>query len=224
MRFLLRFLFLVGTFLPGATLRAAEDDVAIAIVYDTSGSMAGQVKDSANKPAPKFEIANRALESIFKQLEQFQAKGGKKLQVGLFTFTPQGGQAVVPLGPFDAAKLRGWLGDFKKPDGGTPLGAATAEAARALLAAKVGSRHVLVVTDGENTIGPPPEQVIPKLYDQAIKAGQSLQFHFVAFDVKAAVFAGVKKQGATLVSAADEKQLTEQLTFVLEEKILLEKE
>jgi hypothetical protein len=65
---------------------------------------------------------------------------------------------------------------------------------------------------------------MPKLQDQGAKAGSPLQFHFVAFDVNAAVFAGVKKQGATLVSAGDEKQLNEKLTFVLEEKILLEKE
>lgn len=220
----LRLLCLVVVPLLTLPLRADEDDIAIAIVYDTSGSMSLPVKDRDNRQAPKFEIANRALESIVKQLEQFSAKGGKKLQVGLFTFTLQGGQAVVPLAPFDPAKLRGWLAGFKKPDGGTPLGNAAAEAARALLKAKAGSRHVLIITDGENTIGPAPELVMPKLFDEAIKAGNSLHFHFVAFDVKAAVFAGVKQHGATLVSAADEKQLTEKLTFVLKEKILLEKE
>jgi Mg-chelatase subunit ChlD len=224
MRHLVRLFLFVCALVPALPSRAGEDDIAIAIVYDTSGSMSLPVKDRDNRRAPKFEIANRALESIVKELEQFSAKGGKKLQVGLFTFTQQGGQAAVPLAPFDAGKLRGWLTGFKKPDGGTPLGNATAEAARALLKAKAGSRHVLVVTDGENTFGPPPEQVMPKLFDQAIQAGHSLHFHFVAFDVNAAVFAGVKKQGATLVSAADEKQLTEKLTFVLEEKILLEKE
>jgi hypothetical protein len=220
MRSFLRFCFLLATVLTVA--RAADDDIAIAIVYDTSGSMSEQVKDHTGKPAPKYRVANRALESILKQIEEFQGKGGKKLQVGLFTFTKNGGQAAVALAPFDPAKFRAWLANFKDPAGGTPLGTATAEAARALLAAKAGARHLLVLTDGENTIGPPPEQLIPKLYDEAGKAGHSLQFHFVAFDVNARVFAEVKKQGATLLSAADEKQLNQQLTFVLEEKILLE--
>ena len=38
------------------------------------------------------------------------------------------------------------------------------------------------------------------------------------------VFAPLKRQGATVVAAADEKQLNQQLDFVLEEKILLEKD
>jgi hypothetical protein len=46
----------------------------------------------------------------------------------------------------------------------------------------------------------------------------------VAFDVDAKVFAGVKKLGATVVSAANESQLNTQLEFVLEKKILLEDE
>ena len=220
---LARLIVLLGVLLHSAAL-AADDDVAIAIVYDTSGSMGGKVKDAKGNPEQKFTIANRALESIVGRLEKVATSGGKKLQVGLFTFAGQGGKAVVPIAPFDPKPLRAWLADFKKPDGGTPLGNATAEAARALLATKAGSRHVLVITDGENTIGPPPDRLMPKLSDDAIKAGHSIYFHFVAFDVNAAAFAGVKKQGATLVSAADEQQLNDKLTFVLEEKILLEKE
>jgi hypothetical protein len=219
---LARLIILLGALLH-STVFAADDDVAIAIVYDTSGSMNGKVKDAHGNPTEKFTIANRALESIVARLEKVAA-GGKKLQVGLFVFAGQGGKAAVPLAPFDPGPLRNWLGGFKKPDGGTPLGNATAEAARALLTAKAGSRHVLVITDGENTIGPAPDRVMPKLADDAIKAGNSIYFHFVAFDVNAAAFAGVKKQGATLVSAADEQQLNDKLTFVLEEKILLEKE
>jgi len=46
----------------------------------------------------------------------------------------------------------------------------------------------------------------------------------VAFDVDAKVFAAVKKQGATVVGAADEKQLDAQLQFILQKKILLEEE
>jgi len=48
--------------------------------------------------------------------------------------------------------------------------------------------------------------------------------HFIAFDVDAKVFASVKKQGATVVSASDEKQLNSQLEFILQKKILLEDE
>jgi hypothetical protein len=203
---------------------AGDDDLAIAILYDTSGSMNGPVKDADGKFAPKFSIANRALGNIVTRLEKFAASSSRKLQVGLFTFSLQGGKPVVPIGPFEPAKLRDWIAGFKKPDGGTPLGNATAEAAQALIALKAGARHVLVVTDGENTIGPPPEQRIAAINKEGMKTGNLVAFHFIAFDVNASVFAAIKKQGATLLSAADEKQLNERLSFLLEEKILLEKE
>ena len=51
-----------------------------------------------------------------------------------------------------------------------------------------------------------------------------VHFHFLAFDVDAKVFGGIKQFGATLVGASDETQLKQKLNFILEEKILLEKE
>ena len=42
--------------------------------------------------------------------------------------------------------------------------------------------------------------------------------------MNANVFSGVKKQGATVVGAADEAQLNAQLEFILQRKILLEEE
>ena len=66
--------------------------------------------------------------------------------------------------------------------------------------------------------------VIPKLKQQAEQNHTSLSVHFVAFDVDAKVFDPVKKLGATVVGAADEKQLNGQLEFILQKKILLEEE
>ena len=208
----------------GRGVTRAEDDIAVAIVYDTSGSMTGAVKDAQGKPTPKWQIANRALENIVAQLEKFASTSPRKLRVGLYIFSSQGAKEVIAPKTFEAAKLREWLASFKKPDGGTPLGNATAEAAAALMALKNVSRHVLVITDGENTVGPPPEQRINKINDEALKSGDGISFHFVAFDVNASVFAAIKKLGATLLSASDEKQLNERLAYVFEEKILLEKE
>ena len=203
---------------------AADDDIAIAIVYDTSGSMNSPVKDAEGKWTPKYQIGNRAVVNIVDQLEKFSKTSPKKLQVGLFTFSLQGGKEVVPVAAFDPVKLREWVSGFKKPDGATPLGNASSQAANALMKTKAGARHVLVITDGENTIGPAPEKAIAAINKEGMKTGNIVAFHFVAFDVNAAVFAAIKKEGATLLSAADEKQLNERLTFVLEDKILLEKE
>jgi hypothetical protein len=52
----------------------------------------------------------------------------------------------------------------------------------------------------------------------------TVSVHFVAFDVDAKVFDGVKKLGATVVGASDEKQLDTRLDDILQRKILLEEE
>jgi len=85
-------------------------------------------------------------------------------------------------------------------------------------------RHVLVITDGVNTRGPDPTQTMPRLQQNAAGQNTALAFHFVAFDVNAAEFAGVKKLGATVVGAVDEKELNSQLEFIVAKKILLEDE
>src|SRR5262245_65486523 len=56
----------------GTNFLAAEaEGVAVAIVYDTSGSMREAVPDQGGKSSPKYVIANRALISIANQLEAF---------------------------------------------------------------------------------------------------------------------------------------------------------
>jgi hypothetical protein len=88
----------------------------------------------------------------------------------------------------------------------------------------LGHKHILIITDGINTAGPTPATVLPRLKQQAAQQGTSFSVHFVAFDVDAKVFDAVKKQGATVVAAADEKQLNSQLQYILQQKILLEEE
>src|ERR1051326_541898 len=68
-----------------------EEGVALAIVYDTSGSMRELVRDGTGKMAPKYQIARRALESILQRLRAFatNASGGgpRKIEAGLFAFS-----------------------------------------------------------------------------------------------------------------------------------------
>jgi len=66
--------------------------------------------------------------------------------------------------------------------------------------------------------------VLPKLKKLATDQHSSFSVHFVAFDVDARQFSPLKRLGATVVGAADEKQLNSQLQFILQQKILLEEE
>ena len=215
---------IAALFVSASLACAADSDLAVAIVYDTSGSMKDAVIGRGGAREPKYVIANRALAAIVDKLEKVNTAGPRKVQCGLFTFLGKGGKETVKLGPLDAPALRNWLSSFSKPDGGTPIGGAVADATNALWKIRADSRHVLVITDGENTVGAKPDDMLPKLQDQCLKNGLVVHFHFLAFDVDAKVFGGIKKFGATLVGASDETQLNQKLNFLLEEKILLEKE
>ncbi len=159
-------------------LSAQEDGIALAIVYDTSGSMKDPVRDRTGKFSPKYVIANRALEAISARIQTFATNAAsgvpRKVHAGLFVFEGTGARQGVNCGPFDASAFQGW--------------------------AKTRLRQL------------------------AEQKQTNLSVHFVAFDVNAKVFDGVKKLGATVVGASDEAQLTRQLEFILEKKILLEDE
>ena len=207
---------------------ADEDGVAVAILYDTSGSMKETVRDAKGKQSPKYVIANRALIGIARHIQVFatnSASGSpRRIDAGLFIFDNNSAREVVKFGPFNESAFEEFAKDFSNPVGNTPLGNSLNVAARAVLNSPLSKKHVLVITDGMNTYGPQPSAVMPHLKQQAEQKKTGLSFHFVAFDVAAKVFDGVKKQGATVVAAADEKQLDTQLQFILAKKILLEDE
>lgn len=210
--------------------RPTEEGIALAIVYDTSGSMKDSVPSGSVKgmTEPKYVIANRALAVIVDRLDAVAASGTpehpKRIDACLVTFRGKRGHVAVPLGRFDREKLLGWMRDFDSPDGATPLGDAVRVAGRAVLDSNLTHKHVLILTDGDNTETLDPTSALSKLKIDATRRGTSLAAHFVAFDVDARVFNGVKGLGATVVGASDEKQLGSQLEFILEKKILLEAE
>jgi hypothetical protein len=225
-------LFLLGSLVLAFPMRAPaaenEGGVALAIIYDTSGSMKENVKDETGKPSPKYVIANRALIDISKRIQSFitnTADGSpRKVDAGLFIFEGDSARQVFPVKPFDGKAIEDWARNFSNPHGNTPLGKSLSAAANAVLSSELPRKHILVITDGMNTVAPKPEEVMPGLKRKADQKGTSLSVHFVAFDVAAKVFDPMKRLGATVVGAADERQLDSQLQFILERKILLEDE
>jgi hypothetical protein len=218
-------------FLGSVSFRAnavEEDGVALAVVYDTSGSMNELVRDSSGKQSPKHVIAKRALQAVVKRLQGFvesaPAGAPRKMQAGLYVFSGSGAKELVKFGPLDVKDMDSWTRHLPLPSSGTPLGNALETASEAVLKSPLSRKHVLVITDGMNTVGPDPAKVLPELKRQAEEKHSNLSVHFVAFDVDARVFNSLKKQGVTVVGAANETQLNTQLGFILEKKILLEDE
>lgn len=209
-------------------IAAETEGVALAIVYDTSGSMKEVVLGQSGKSTPKYLIANRALIAVSQQLQAFatNAPDGtpRKIEAGLFVFAGEGAQEAVPFGPLDATAIQRWANQFSNPAGNTPLGNALSAATQSVFKSPLARKHVLIITDGENTAGPTPARVLPGLKKQAESKSVSYGVHFVAFDVGANVFSEVKRLGATVVSAANEAQLNAQLGYILQRKILLEEE
>src|SRR5262245_53540711 len=92
-------------------IAAEEEGVAVAILYDTSGSMKSPVKDATGRYSPKYIIANRALEAIAGRLESFatnRAAGPRKVHAGLFVFRSDQPHPALPLGPFNASAFTKW--------------------------------------------------------------------------------------------------------------------
>ncbi len=208
---------------------AAEDGVAVAIVYDTSGSMRDPVDDVNGKPTPKYIIANRALMAIAKQLQAYAATNSagepaRKIEAGLYIFNKESAREVVKFGPLDVEALEKFAHDFKQPSGNTPLGNSLKVASNAVLKSPLSRKHILVITDGMNTAGPAPDAVLSRMKQTAKDKFDQFSVHFVAFDVDAGTFSGLKKLGATVVGASDEAQLDSQLQFIMQRKILLEEE
>jgi hypothetical protein len=202
---------------------APRDAIALAVVFDTSGSMNQPIPTKPGSPPDsKVRIAQRAFGKVIDRLDAFvKAPGARPLLVGTYVFAGGEARTAHPLRPFNAAQLRHWLANLR-PDGPTPLGAALFSAARDLLSAPAGSRHLLVLTDGANTMGPTPEKVLAQIAEACTRKEVPIFTHVIALDIKPEVFSALKRMGATLIGAIDETQLNSQFDFILEEKILVE--
>jgi Mg-chelatase subunit ChlD len=214
-------------FLFGLPAHGAPEGVAIAIVYDTSGSMQQKVRDTNGQMTAKSVIASRALNAVLDRL-QAAVSGPEstrpELHAGLVVFEGNHGVVAIPCGPFQPQKFRDWVREHGQPKRGTPLGDAVRVAGEAVLHSPLSRKHVVVITDGVNTQGPDPVLTVPKVQREAEARHTPVSLHFVAFDVSAAEFNGVKKLGATVIGAADARELTSALDYIVTKKILLEDE
>ncbi len=200
------------------------DGVAVAILIDTSGSMSDPVKDADGRQVAKFAIAQRCLSKIAGQLEgAAKEQPGQPLLLGIYEFSARGRSSfrkIVPMGKPDARLAQQAMSSVR-PDGQTPIGDTMIQAKKDLDATRLSRLHILVITDGENNVGATPENVVSAL--AKLPEEQRPGVYFVAFDVAAKVFEPVKKAGALVLPATNEKELQEQLDFIVGNKILLEK-
>lgn len=196
--------------------------LAATVLIDVSGSMEKRIR---GERVQKIEVARRAALDLVDQFVRYAADHPQEtVLLSLAEFSQRDGQPdvreVIPMGRPDLERARAAIAAMQA-EGGTPIGSAVIHAKRALDATGLSIRHLLVVTDGENTTGEDPEDVVAAIGRRPEVERPSI--YFVAFDVDAGRFDDVRKAGGLVLPAASGKALGETIDSLLRGKILIEK-
>ena len=205
--------------------KPVREGLAAAILIDVSGSMDDEVRGADGRREPKIDIARRAARDLVEQFARYaEDHRDETVLLGLFEFSERSGlpdcRPVIPIGPPDRSRADSALASLRAR-GGTPIGGAMIIAKRALDDAGLSRRHLLVVTDGENTDGFDPHLVAAGINRRPEAERPSM--YFVAFDIEAKRFARVRDAGALVLGAADAADLNSTLDSLLRGQILIEK-
>jgi hypothetical protein len=209
---------------PKGELPPQREGIAAAILVDVSGSMDDKVDGEDGRKERKIEIARRAARGLVEQFAKYaEAHPGEPVVLGLYEFSERSGadcRPVIPMGPPDRARADAALAKMRA-NGGTPIGNAMVVGKRELDATGLTRRHLLVVTDGENTTGLAPDRVVERIGKRPETERPSL--YFVAFDIAAERFDKVRDAGTLVLGASNAKELTSTLDSLLTGNILIEK-
>ena len=189
---------------------------AVAILIDTSGSMK---EDAPGDSRPKYVVAREALETMLDATDAFIVKRPDfPIKIGIYGFS-SGVFTQLPLQPYNRDVVRSALARLRRPGGGTAIGDAMRAARPDLYRAGVFRKYLLVVTDGENTVGRSPDEVARDIFR---KSEGAVQTYFVAFDTDPARFAFLKDVGGDVIGAGSGAELRTALDSIYQGRILAE--
>lgn len=192
---------------------------AVVLLIDISPSMAQAVPDHAGHKRPKHDIAREALQRIVRVTDDWHKQHTETtLYLGIVQFD-RACSTSLPMAPFDAIKAQAAVDQPPRASDGTAIGLALEAGFQALYATGCIRKHLVCITDGENTVGTPPDQVARQLYSQT---KGDVEIHFIAFDTSAKQFGFLKAVNGSVVEAADGAQLQAQLIELYEKRILVE--
>jgi Mg-chelatase subunit ChlD len=182
-----------------------------------------------NEPAPgdpdqsKAVVARAAVAAMLDETQQFtRAHRDVPVNVAILRFSGVNGVVtLLPMSRYDSTAIRAALDRMPRPRDGTAIGAALQAGCAAVVHAGVFRKHVVVVTDGENTDGPPPEVVGPEIWHQS---HESVHLHFVAFDTDSARFGFLTDIRGSLLAAGNGASLRAALDQIYQQRILAESE
>lgn len=207
---------------PHDTAGTPREGIAAMLLIDASGSMAETIRTQSG-PRPKIEVARDAALVLVRRFDEYaKAHPDEPVVVGVMEFSerePSNVRALLPLVAPDPDRARLHLQRIET-GGGTPIGDAIVAAKHGLDLSGMSRRHLLVVTDGENTDGYEPEDVLRALARRPETERPSV--YFVAFDIAASKFDAVRDAGGLVLAAANGDELDSTLNSLLSGKILVE--
>jgi hypothetical protein len=197
-----------------------KDGTAVYLLLDVSGSMSESVPNALGVRESKLAIAKRAAIDVCRAVAKYANEDKtRNIQLAVASFSDDYLVAAgMGLPDPDAAER---AINVLSTRGGTAIGDAVVNAQRALDETGLKNQHILIVTDGENNTGAKPGAVAANI--NALPEALRPPVYVVAFDVKASIFDDVKAKGWQVFSAADGKQLAQQLDEVVGGHILIEK-
>ncbi len=214
---------LVALFAGGTTLTAAEEKDRspciedAMLVFDASGSMAGNLNQGIATTIPRINEVRSALAKVLPSITRFR-------RVGLITYGPgpyQQCNVQLALKPLpDAAGLIMQEVNALTPAGKTPLTAAVEQAAEVLDYQKKPGL-IVVLTDGEETCGGAPCDLGKALHASAVQ----LTVHIIGFRMKDFSWTGeqsitdakclAEQNGGLYITAENQEDLIEALKKTL---------
>ena len=199
-----------------------EEGLGAAIVIDVSGSMQRPVdgvdgrRDDARSTSPAGRLAIWSSNSRgMRRTTATSRCSSASTSSASGTDSPIAGRSI-PMGAPDRQRADAALARLRA-DGGTPIGNAMIGAKRELDRTGLSRRHLLVVTDGENTNGFAPDRVAAAIGRRPETERPSI--YFVAFDIAANRFNSVREAGGLVLPASNARDLNETLDMLLRGKI-----
>jgi len=200
---------------------ASESGIALAIVYDNSGSMDEDVLNEAGEKESKKDIARRALVKVIESLKSYSDLGSKKIQVGVVTFGFGSPSIAVDMQDFNYETLLEYA-DHTGGGQNTPLGVSIEAAAGLVLQSPMNEKHIIILSDGLNNMGPDPIDILSSPEYVKVTSEYPVGSYFVAFDISGDQFSNLEPLGVKIFEATDEKDLDLKFSEILVKEILFE--
>jgi hypothetical protein len=212
------------------------DDLGISIVLaiDTSGSMADS--PARGRDVPKYVQTREVLLQLLDYLAELRnspSMQGMKFRLGVLRFSSdiQIIQALTDVDSEGIASLQAILSDpnIFRPNGSTAIGAAIEKSTEMLAQSGTILKSVLVLSDGENTAGPAPAEVLFAInnnrnnfsYVSNPVLTRGTLVSVIGFDVEAGLFKPLAAEGAKITAAANQEDLQAALLKMLTADITL---